>query len=193
MSISFSKAFSIIVIILSFLLVFFFRWTIIDNIFFFLTHFTRYQISKTYTNRDFGFSAEYPKNLPTITIKNNTVSFSNAVPWISVSIWEKENSLWQFIRNRQQKGNSSLYQAAKWHIFYYPFLGSIGYSLNIVDNKLAICISSPTLAGAGGRGLACYLSNSNKIYSISTSYLPHLPKNYIELNKFLSGFKILDK
>jgi hypothetical protein len=191
------KHIKIILIFLFLYLFFLFRWSIIDSFLFTFVSSIKPDKLKTYTSTNLGFSGNYPliwEGAQTeITENDNNVAFGNwVVPLLIVRIGQDNNrNLKDYISEQKEKENKSLNWFAKWDIFLLPALGSRGYSLNFVAGNPVFTISSPALAGAGGRLFRTYYTAKGKIYAISsTSYLSQIGK-YRLYKQFLRDFKPL--
>lgn len=187
------KHIKIILIFLLLFLVFLSRWSIIDNIFFTFVYPIKSENLKTYINSEFDFSLKYPPTLSEIEEKENVVYFGNGVvPLIIVHVDQfggRDSK--EYISKQKEEENKSLNWFAKWNIFLLPALDSRGYSLNFVAGNLVFTISSPALAGAGGRLFRTYYISNGKLYIISSTSYSSIIGKYPLYKQFLRDFKLL--
>lgn len=183
-----------IIFIFLFLFPFFlFRWSIIDSVLFSFVKPIKPDNLKPYTNTKLSFSVKYPPKLSEIKESDSEVAFGDlVVPLLITKVEQNDNrNLKDYVLEQNEKGTRILNRFAKWNIFLLPVLGSRGYSLNFIAGKPVFTISSPAVAGAGGRLFRTYYTAKGKIYTISsTSYLPKVGK-YNLYRQFLREFKPL--
>ncbi len=179
----------IILIFLSALLLFFFRWTIIDNFVYCLVKlsFSEQRHTNIYQNQKLKYSVKWSA---AVEQKNNGDDFGNGVvPFIIVRAKKADVSttLVSYILKKEANYDKSILL----NFWGKTVFGGRGISLQKVNNFWAIVISKRFIAGNDRRGYSIYFIKNSYIYEISTtSYISSYYHARSILTDFLNDFKI---